>query len=90
MGLTGPQSAVISITDLIALPGILPAKEEKKGLARQQHAKRMRVNAIMVPKVSGASERGPDQTDEPPGCILEGYLKPVISISQLTTGGSTH
>lgn len=33
VGLTGPQLTVISITDLIALPGILPANEEKKGLA---------------------------------------------------------
>lgn len=33
VGLTGPQLTVISITDLIALPGILPAEEEKKGLA---------------------------------------------------------
>ena len=33
VGLTGPQLTVISITDLIALPGILPANEENKGLA---------------------------------------------------------
>lgn len=29
VGLTGPQLTVISITDLIALPGILPANEER-------------------------------------------------------------
>jgi hypothetical protein len=50
----------------------------------------MCVNAIMVLKASGASKKGPDQTDKQLGCILEGYLKPVTSISQLTTGGITH